>query len=239
MLCADPNTRESRRFLTSPPQCEVTGVITTPDCKTMFLGIQHPGEEALTDQCLREIRALTYLLHPPLLEHGGLAYALPWLARNLTERSGMRIETHLDGEVGRFTAEIESCFFRVAQEALQNSVAHSGGASAVIHLSRGDSTLRLTVRDNGGGFRGSGFAPAVGRGEQDAGSGGIGLISMRERMDRIGGHLVIESSAAGTLIRAEKALAPQDYLRAEIDLRDKAASSGGVPASPRSGVAPG
>lgn len=46
MLCADPNTREIRRFLTSPPQCEVTGVITTPDGKTMFVGIQHPGEEA-------------------------------------------------------------------------------------------------------------------------------------------------------------------------------------------------
>jgi uncharacterized protein len=46
MLCADPNTREIRRFLTSPPRCEVTGVITTPDGKSMFVGIQHPGEES-------------------------------------------------------------------------------------------------------------------------------------------------------------------------------------------------
>src|SRR5262245_27744693 len=46
MLCADPNTREIRRFLTSPPRCEVTGVITTPDSRSMFVGIQHPGEES-------------------------------------------------------------------------------------------------------------------------------------------------------------------------------------------------
>ena len=46
MACADPNTREIRRFLTSPPNCEVTGVINTPDGKTMFVGIQHPGEES-------------------------------------------------------------------------------------------------------------------------------------------------------------------------------------------------
>lgn len=48
MLCADPDTKEIRRFLTSPPQCEVTGVVNTPDGKTMFVGIQHPGEEPLT-----------------------------------------------------------------------------------------------------------------------------------------------------------------------------------------------
>jgi secreted PhoX family phosphatase len=50
MLCADPNTKEIRRFLTSPPQCEVTGVIGTPDGKTVFVGIQHPGEDALADE---------------------------------------------------------------------------------------------------------------------------------------------------------------------------------------------
>jgi secreted PhoX family phosphatase len=47
MLCADPNTRATRRFLTSPPNCEVTGVITTPNARTMFVGIQHPGEDSL------------------------------------------------------------------------------------------------------------------------------------------------------------------------------------------------
>jgi secreted PhoX family phosphatase len=49
MLCADPNTKEVRRFLTSPPQCEVTGVISTPDGRTVFVGIQHPGEENLAE----------------------------------------------------------------------------------------------------------------------------------------------------------------------------------------------
>ncbi len=47
MLCADPNTKEIRRFLTSPRNCEVTGVVTSPDGRTMFCGIQHPGEDAL------------------------------------------------------------------------------------------------------------------------------------------------------------------------------------------------
>jgi len=46
MVCADPNTKEVRRFLTSPPNCEVTGVVTTPDGTAMFVGIQHPGEDS-------------------------------------------------------------------------------------------------------------------------------------------------------------------------------------------------
>ena len=136
----------------------------------------------LTDQCLREIRALTYLLHPPLLEHGGLAYALPWLARNLTERSGMHISALIDGNVGRLSPEIESCFFRVAQEVLQNSIAHSGSATASIHLRREGETLKLDVRDTGTGF---GFGE--GSHGRNGADGGIGLISMKERMGRIGG----------------------------------------------------
>lgn len=161
----------------------------------------------LTDQCLREIRALTYLLHPPLLEHGGLPYALPWLVRNLTERSRMRIEAYIDGSVGRFTPEIESCFFRVAQEALQNSIMHSGSATAIIRLRREGDTLKLKVQD-----RGSGLGPGAGENGKDASGGGIGLISMRERMDRIGGTFSVASSAEGTVIRAAKVLAPEEVV---------------------------
>jgi PAS domain S-box-containing protein len=159
----------------------------------------------LTEQCLREIRALTYLLHPPLLEHGGLPYALPWLGRNLTERSGMRIDLAVDSAVGRFTPEIESCFFRVAQEALQNCVVHSGSPTATIRLRRENDVLTMEIQDNGMGI-GSHLSERTG----SAADGGIGLISMRERLDRIGGKLTIESSAQGTTVRASKALAEKD-----------------------------
>lgn len=181
----------------------------------------------LTDQCLREARALTYLLHPPLLEHGGLAYALPWLSRNLTERSGVRIDVFVDGSVGRFTPEIESCFFRVAQEALQNSIVHSGSASATIRLRREGDVLKLKVQDSGRGFGASG--------DKDGSNGGIGLISMKERMDRIGGRLAVSSSPEGTIVRAEKALAAGDIV-SEM-LREHAAPAGapGSTSTPQGG----
>ena len=153
------------------------------------------------------------------------SYALPWLARNLTERSGMHISALIDGNVGRLSPEIESCFFRVAQEVLQNSIAHSGSATASIHLRREGETLKLDVRDTGTGF---GFGE--GSHGRNGADGGIGLISMKERMGRIGGTLQISSSAEGTLIQASKALGSHDALREETAASDRPTPS--VPQTP-------
>ncbi len=148
----------------------------------------------LVAQSVREIRTLTYLLHPPMLEELGLAGALVDYARGFAKRSGLHVEVDTDNYTGRLPHEIELTLFRVAQESLTNVLRHSGSPSVVLRLDRDETEVRLEIQDSGRGLPSQ--APS-----------GVGLRGMRERLRQIGGQLDIESEPAGTTVLASVSLA--------------------------------
>jgi PAS domain S-box-containing protein len=145
----------------------------------------------------REIRTLSYLLHPPLLDELGLVSAIKEYAEGFSERSGVKMELHLQTGFGRLPQEAETALFRIVQESLTNIQRHSGSQIATIRL-RGDSTcVNLDVSDRGCGMAGN----AMERGNGSGSRLGVGILGMRERMTQLGGKLEIDSSPSGTTIR--------------------------------------
>lgn len=148
----------------------------------------------LAESATREVRTLSYLLHPPLLDEVGLASALDWYADGFAKRS--RIETKLDlpQDLGRLPRDIELTVFRIVQEALANVHRHSGCSNARIELSQVAGQVLLQVSDDG-----RGFDPETVR--RNGGAVGVGITGMRERVRQLGGQLEITSSAGGTTVR--------------------------------------
>ena len=143
-----------------------------------------------------ELRTISYLLHPPLLDELGLGSALRWYVDGFGKRSGIAIHLHLSGE-GRLAPEMETTLFRVVQECLINIHRHSGSATASIRLLHSDGQIVLEVEDEGRGISAEGLS--------DIASGatlGVGLRGMRERIKDFGGELEILSSGRGTKVKA-------------------------------------
>lgn len=151
----------------------------------------------LLQEMSREIRTLSYLLHPPLLDELGLVSAIREYAEGFSERSGVELQLHLQTGFGRLPQEAETALFRIVQESLTNIQRHSGSQTATIHL-RGDSTcVNLDVSDCGRGMDESAIKHGNGSGTRL----GVGILGMRERMTQLGGKLEIESSSSGTMVR--------------------------------------
>jgi PAS domain S-box-containing protein len=145
----------------------------------------------------REIRTLSYLLHPPLLDELGLVSALKEYAEGFSERSGIKLELEIQAGFGRLPQEAETALFRIVQESLANIQRHSGSKTAEIHL-RGDANcVDLEVMDRGRGMDGK----VIERGNGSGTRLGVGILGMRERMTQLGGKLEIESSSSGTTVR--------------------------------------
>lgn len=153
-------------------------------------------------ECAREIRTMSYLLHPPLLDELGLAGTVRDYADGFAERSRVRVDLEIDGDVDRLPRETETALFRVMQEALSNIHRHSGSRTASVRLLRSDGHVDLEVRDTG-----AGIPPERLQGRIEAGAPvGVGIAGMRERMRQLGGTLAIESSEAGTKVIARMAV---------------------------------
>jgi len=155
--------------------------------------------QELTGQSLREIRSLSYLLHPPLLEEAGLVPALHWYMEGFTARSGIDVELAVSPEdMVRLPADVETALFRIVQESLANILRHSGSKTARIELHVGDAGVRLSVQDQGHGT----FATAHGTidAEDDLRSLGVGIPGMRQRARQLGGRLDLQSGPSGTLL---------------------------------------
>ena len=148
----------------------------------------------LTEQSLQEVRTLSYILHPPLLDLVGLGSALRWLGEGFSARSGVAVETALAEGLDGLPRDAATALFRVAQECLANVHRHSGSGWARLSLAAGDAVVRLEVVDGGNGF--------VAVTADGAAKVGVGLSGMRVRLHQLGGHLEVDSGPAGTRVAA-------------------------------------
>jgi PAS domain S-box-containing protein len=153
----------------------------------------------LADDALKEVRTISYLLYPPLLEEMGLKSAIPWYLDGFSKRSNIQTTFESDPNFGRITPEGELALFRILQESLTNVHRHSGSTTAAVKLSRLNGEAILEVMDSG-----KGIAPKQLRdfGENWAGSLGVGLRGMNARVSQLGGKLEVQSTGNGTVVRA-------------------------------------
>jgi PAS domain S-box-containing protein len=152
--------------------------------------------KALADRCVREVRTLSYVLHPPMLDHAGLGDAIRHYVRGFTRRSGIKVVLELSPGLGRLGLEIELTLFRVVQESLVNVQRHSGSQQAKIRIEQ-NTHLRLEISD----FDHQIPARVPRDEEQPRFEGGVGIPSMQERVKLIGGRLDIDSGSHGTTVR--------------------------------------
>jgi len=156
-------------------------------------------------QLLEEVRQLALNLRPAVLDDHGLPAAVRWLAQMHQERTGIPVAVQVAGDVDqRLSSDVETALFRIAQEALANVAKHADARSVALRLERHDGTALLEVSDDGVGLRADAGAPGAGT------SGGMGLLSMRERAALLGGRCTIAAvpSGPGTVVRAEVPLHP-------------------------------
>jgi PAS domain S-box-containing protein len=153
----------------------------------------------LLEECIKEVRTISYLLYPPMLEEMGLNSAIPWYLEGFSSRSGIKTTFQASEDFGRLSRAAELVLFRVLQESLTNVQRHSGSATAEILLSRTENAVTLRVTDQGKGLP----AQIIEQGNQDwKGAVGVGLRGMTERLRQLGGSLDISSNQSGTQVRA-------------------------------------
>jgi two-component system, NarL family, sensor kinase len=164
-----------------------------------------------------EIRTLSYLLHPPLLDQLGLGAALKWYAEGFSKRSGIHVQTDVPQKSPRFSTDREIALFRVVQESLANVLRHSGSRTARLMFSVSDDVARVSVEDEGHGMDTHKLAAA------NAGKTlGVGIGGMRERMRQLGGKLEIHSHPGRTRIVASlpvTQISPQEATLAGVEER--------------------
>jgi PAS domain S-box-containing protein len=151
---------------------------------------------SLLHDAAAEIRAVSYLLHPPSLEEHGLESALKLLTSGFTDRTGIKTSISLPASLGRFDPEVEVTLFRVTQEALNNIYQHSGSKTAEVSLSRNSDEVVLRIADRGRGH-------AKTHHENDTGFS-VGITGMRERIRNLGGTFsIVNSPNAGFVVQAQ------------------------------------
>jgi PAS domain S-box-containing protein len=148
----------------------------------------------LLQQLNSEIRTMSYLLHPPLLDASGLPGAIRWYTQGVTERSGLQIDLNITQNFGRLPGEIELALFRIMQEGLTNVHRHSGSKKATIRIAREADGVSLEIEDEGRGISPERLARIQRQGS------GVGITGIRERIRHFGGLMNIQSCESGTRI---------------------------------------
>jgi PAS domain S-box-containing protein len=153
--------------------------------------------ETLGNESLQEIRTLSYLLHPPLLDEAGLVSALQWYVQGFSKRSGIYVDVFAPA-MDRLPSDMELALFRIVQESLTNVRRHSGSGTASIRLEKKSNEVVLEIQDKGRGM------PAAKTSDEpnDLVEMGVGIPGMRQRMVQLGGKLEVISNSHGTTITA-------------------------------------
>jgi signal transduction histidine kinase len=150
------------------------------------------------DHCISEVRTISHLLHPPLLDELGLLSAIRWYAEGFSKRSGVTASLELPEVSSRFPEGVELALFRVLQESLTNVHRHSGCSSVTVRLEASEKELNLWVKDNGRGIP----EDRIRRFHEQGTGFGVGIAGMQERMRELGGQLTISSDRSGTTVVA-------------------------------------
>ena len=148
----------------------------------------------LVDRAIQQVRTISHLLHPPLLDEVGLVSALRWYLEGLSERSGIDIRLEIaPPDLSRLKPELETAIFRIIQEALTNMFRHSGARNGSIRLMENDGRITVTVRDDGKGIEDQvvNLRPE---------SVGVGIGGMRQRVTELGGSLRLANAHPGTIV---------------------------------------
>jgi signal transduction histidine kinase len=175
-------------------------VIQSQTRKLDSAGIRAVSENAaLVQQISQEIRTISHLLHPPLLDAAGLASALRWYVDAFAERSKIKVDVDIPDQFQPLSDQMEIAIFRMVmvQECLTNIHRHSGVMSATIRVRQEDHRLLVEVQD-----KGKGISPQKQRELSGSGRTGVGFRGMRERLRQLGGTLQIQSDGTGTAVIA-------------------------------------
>jgi len=155
----------------------------------------------IVEQISKEIRTISHLLHPPLLDVAGLASAIRWYVDGFSERSKIRVDMEVPAEFRRLSEEMELTIFRLIQECLTNIHRHSGSSTASIAIRQEDHTILVQIKDQGKGISSDKQM------ELGTDRAGVGFRGMRERLRQLGGELEIQSGSGGTSVTARVPLA--------------------------------
>jgi PAS domain S-box-containing protein len=150
----------------------------------------------LIEQLSKELRTISHLLHPPMLDEAGLEFALQWYVEGFAERSKIEVDFELAPDLGRLPRDAEIAIFRLVQESLTNIHRHADSATASVRIFREGDQVQVRITDQGkgipaGNLNGKGMAKA-----------GVGVQGMRERLRQLKGKLEIYSGPGGTTVRA-------------------------------------
>jgi signal transduction histidine kinase len=152
---------------------------------------------AMVEETSKQIRTISHLLHPPLLDEVGLASALQWYVEGFSERSKIEAKLDIPQNFAGLSKEMELSIFRVVQECLTNIHRHAGSPTAEIRILQDEACLRVEIEDTGKGvpFEKESAFGALGH-------TGVGLRGMRERLRQLGGTLQVQSNGHGTRVTA-------------------------------------
>lgn len=151
----------------------------------------------LVDELSKELRTISHLLHPPMLDEAGLEFALRWYVEGFAERSEIKVNFDFPDDLGRLPREVETTIFRLIQESLTNIHRHADSRTAAIRLWRQDRYVNVEVIDQG-----KGMSMEVEKGSCRAARTGVGIQGMRERVRELGGTFEIQSGKHGTRVSA-------------------------------------
>lgn len=156
---------------------------------------------SLAESCIKEVRTVSYLLYPPMLEELGLKSAIPWYLDGFAERSGIKLSFHVQAGFGRPSREAELALFRILQESLTNVHRHSDSHTAAVRLLVREGMCVLEVEDHGKGMPFENL-DTLGQSGQQRVSSGVGLRGMDERVRHLSGKLEVLSKKGCTVVRA-------------------------------------
>jgi signal transduction histidine kinase len=161
----------------------------------------------LLDELWKELRTVSYLLHPPLLHEAGLSFALRWYLEGLAERSGLGVDLELDLHLARPSPDVETAIFRIVQEALTNIHRHAKTKTARVRINGGSENIRVEIEDKGRGI------PQFSSLDDPSFKMGVGIHGMRERVRLLNGAFELRSGNTGTTITA---VLPTQYIPKRI-----------------------
>jgi PAS domain S-box-containing protein len=151
---------------------------------------------SLAQEASQEIRTISYLLHPPLLDEAGLVQAVRWYIDGFIQRTKVNVDFQVSDELGRLPHDMEIALFRIVQECLTNVYRHSGSQIAEVRLEKEPTGVFLSVSDQGKGLPESTLtgqnSPSV--------SFGVGLRGMAERVRQLGGSMAVKRGRPGTIV---------------------------------------